>query len=67
VICKALSSPEFGASVLLPVGVINGKRDKKNPLYDEIKAINIDVLHGGGVYTLLKVRQQIGSCVYLDI
>ena len=53
---KALSSPEFGGSVLLPVGVKNGKRDKKNQLYDGIKEMSIDALHGGAVYSLLKVR-----------
>lgn len=34
---KALASPVFGGSVLLPVGSANSlKREKKNPLYDEI-------------------------------
>jgi len=53
---RALSSSEFGASVLLPVGVKNGKREKKNPLYDDIISMNINSLHGGAVYSLLRIR-----------
>ena len=37
---KAIASQVFGGSVLLPVGAKGKKRDKKNPLYDEIVASN---------------------------
>ena len=50
---RALSSHVFGGSVLLPVGSLDSeKREKKNPLFDEIESLNIDIINDGGLYQL---------------
>jgi len=49
----------FGGSVFLPVGHgdnPNAKRDKENRLEQDVKAVNVDYLYGGGYYTLKFVR-----------
>ena len=47
---RAIIDPNFGSSVLLPVGKYGGRRDKKNPLQDQISGTNIEVVFAGGYY-----------------
>jgi len=47
---RAIADPYFGSSVLLPVGKYGGRRDKKNPLQEQISASNIEVVFAGGYY-----------------
>ena len=64
---KAIASPLFGGSALLPIGAPKGKRTKTNPLRDDIEKLNIEVTYGGGYYVLLNVKESRSTNVYLDI
>ena len=55
---SAYKSNVFGGSVFLPIGKINGKRDKRNPLEQEINDLQVDYLYGGGYYEIQNVRQE---------
>ena len=53
------SNQVFGGSVFLPIGhgdKPTAKRDKENRLEQDIKAVNVDYLYGGGYYTMKFVR-----------
>ena len=50
VFTRAINDPHFGSSVLLPVAKYGGRREKKNPLSDQINSLNIEVVFGGGYY-----------------
>jgi len=55
----AYSSQIFGGSALLPVGSKekkSQKRDKRNPLEEEIKRLQINYLYGGGLYNLKNIQ-----------
>ena len=43
------------------------KREKKNPLYDEINNCNIDFTNDGGMYKLVKILENKNELIYLDI
>ena len=64
---KSISSVVFGGSVLLPVGAKGKKRDKKNPMYDEIVSTNTDVIYGGGYYQLPNIRMSEESQNMVDV
>ena len=51
----------------MPVGAKGKKRDKKNPLYDEIVSSNQDVMYGGGYYQLPNIRMSEESQDMVDI
>ena len=64
---KAIASPLFGGSVLLPVAAPKGKRTKTNPLGDEIEKLNVEVTYGGGYYVLNNIRVSRNSDLFCDI
>jgi len=53
---KSYASKNFGGSVFQPIGQLKEKRTKKNPLENEIKNAQVNVLYGGGYYILRDVR-----------
>jgi len=55
---KAYQNGIFGGSVFLPIGKKNGKRDKYNPLENEIKSMQVDYLYGGGYYQVCNVKEE---------
>lgn len=62
---KAIASPLFGGSVLLPIAAPKGKRTKSNPLREEVEKLNIEVTYGGGYYMLNHI--QVTETVFYDI
>ena len=64
---KAIASPLYGGSVLLPVAAPKGKRTKTNPLKEDIEKLNVEVTYGGGYYMLENIRESQNSYVYYDI
>ena len=64
---KAIASPVFGGSVLLPVAKKGHARMKKNPLEVEISKLNTEVIYGGGYYYLPNIREDETSQEYLDV
>jgi hypothetical protein len=64
---KAIASPVFGGSVLLPVGKKGQPRLKKNPLEAEISKLNTEVIFNGGFYFLPNIREDETSQQYMDI
>ena len=64
---KAIASPVFGGSVLLPVGKLKGKRTKENPLRDEIANVQANSVYGGGYYILRDIQESDGSDTFFDI
>lgn len=64
---KAIASPVFGGSVLIPVAKKGYARLKKNPLESEINGMNTEVIFGGGYYQLPNIRESATSSSYYDI
>ena len=64
---KAIASPVFGGSVFLPVAKKGHARTKKNPLEQEIQALNCEVIYNGGYYVLPNIRESETSQEFLDV
>jgi len=64
---KASLSPVFGGNVLQPVGSLGRKRDKANPLREEISKFEIDGMNGGGYYVLQNIRESEQTQIQYDI
>ena len=64
---KAIASPLFGGSVLLPIAAPKGKRTKTNPLNDDIEKLNVEVTYGGGYYVLNNIKVSRDSLLFCDI
>lgn len=64
---KAYSSSIYGGSVLTPVGSINGRRTKNNPLHEEISKMEVQSIKAGNYYVLKHVRKSSAHNIYLDI
>lgn len=64
---KAIINPAFGGSVLQPVGKLGTKRDKKNPLYEDILLLEPQMIYGGGYYVLSNIRESEKSQAFYDI
>ena len=62
---KAIASPLFGGSVLLPIAAPKGKRTKANPLREDIEKLNVEVTYGGGYYCLTHIK--VSDTVFYDI
>ena len=64
---KASLSPVFGGNVLQSVGSLGRKRDKANPLRNEISNFEIDGMNGGGYYVLQNIRESEQTQIQYDI
>lgn len=62
---KAIASPLFGGSILLPIGAPKGKRTKTNPLREDIEKLNVEVTYGGGYYCLQHIK--VSDNLFYDI
>jgi len=56
-VAKAWRSTVFGGSVLGPLGAIKKKRSRNNTLMQQIRAVEVNGINGGGYYVLEKVQQ----------
>lgn len=64
---KAIASPLFGGSILLPIAAPKGKRTKTNPMREEIERMSVEVTYGGGYYVLEDIQESRSSNVFYDI
>ena len=53
---RAWANSNFGGSVLNPLGAIGKRRNRQNPLREQIKNAQINTLYGGDYYVLEKVQ-----------
>lgn len=68
ILTKAIASPIFGGSCLLPIGAqASKKRIRSNPLAEEIRALNPETIYGGGHYILNNIRESVQTQTCYDI
>ena len=53
---RAWANSQFGGSVLNPLGAYGKRRNRRNPLEEQIKNAQVNSLYGGGYYVLEKVQ-----------